>query len=397
MKTSPFSTLRKSDFFIVIHSFFSNISNFSLAWGIFLVALTIRLFHLHFFGLKISSDSTYYLKGAEILLHNNFNFFILLEKGYPTYYWVYPAFLALFQNNLLYVAIAQSLLQSIACILLFLIAKRLYGRLVGFFAGLGYAFLWEVFQWDIYILTDSLFLFTIILSCYLALISLEKKQYFYWAAFLLSVCFILLLRPTSFPFLAALLILFTWKISLRYKIFGVFVLLGILCIILAVVFSHDAGSRLGISGYLHYFASLFENGVLVRDRIEFKLEVVWTSGLSLLNIFTFLKIFVSKLILFWSPFAVGFSLAHKIFNFLTFIPLIILGIIGMYYSAAIKKPLNSRFLFFLFSLIIIFWFFQALTEIDYDWRYRLPVLPFLLIFASYGLIKLTKITRDIIT
>ena len=88
-----------------------------------------------------------------------------------------------------------------------------------------------------------------------------------------------------------------------------------------------------------------------------------------------------RLLAFWIVFSRNFHLLHIIISSLTLIPLYILGVSGMYCSLQDRR---SRALYFMVSIILSYWVFHVFTEVDYDWRYRLPVLPFLLLFASYA-------------
>ena len=155
-------------------------------------------------------------------------------------------------------------------------------------------------------------------------------------------------------------------------------------IIYNIIFQ-TSGPQFGLAPYFDYFSSLFEKGILVRDRPTLTVAVEWLPGFNLPNILLFLKLFISKIFLFWSPIAPEFSFGHKVVSILTFTPLITLGFFGMLQGLAnAHDPNKYRFIVFLSSIIIFFWIFQSFTEIDYDWRYRLPVLPFMVIFASYG-------------
>lgn len=369
----------------MLNRFFSPSNNFLLCWIIFFCAIFVRFIYFIIIGVKYGSDSTHYTSAADLLLRSHFNFSALIEQGYAFFYWLYPLFLTPFQHNFVLVISAQIILQSIASVLIFQIASRLFNTPTGCIAGLGYAFLWEAFQWDVYVLTDSLFVFLLILTAFLALRALDKKNKFYWGLFLASFGATLFLRPTLFPFLASIALFLSWHFPRKYKLaFGIFGL-SILGWCAYNIFWQVPGPQFGLAPYFHYFASLFEKGIIVHDRHSLIMDVRWTPGLSIENVFTFSKLFAARLAAFWLPIVPEFSFGHKIISLLTFIPLLSLSFFGILQALRnITDPLKQRFLFFMFSTILFFWIFQALTEVDYDWRYRLPVLPFLVIFASYG-------------
>ena len=70
----------------------------------------------------------------------------------------------------------------------------------------------------------------------------------------------------------------------------------------------------------------------------------------------------------------GYSNTNKFIN-LIYLFLIITTIIK--YRAIDKKKFDRDSILFDMSIHIFFWFFHMITIIDYDWRYRLPILPIL--------------------
>ena len=74
----------------------------------------------------------------------------------------------------------------------------------------------------------------------------------------------------------------------------------------------------------------------------------------------------------------GFSRLHNVVNALYFIPLYVLGAI------AVWKGERRRFVAALLVWIGGFAFFYALTVLDFDWRYRLPLMPHLIALAALG-------------
>lgn len=338
-------------------------------WILFALSVAIQFSYLRILGIHMGGDSEFYTQGGAILLQSHFSFSTLLHKGYPLYYVAYPTLLALVKNNIILAVWIQIILQAFASVLIYRIASRLHSTTAGVISGLLYAVCFELFQWNTYILTDSVFLFLIVTALYLYT---KKSSYI----FLGILCVMALLRPTTAPFLIATMVAATWHYKKAYKITGYLTLLFIITLSVTYILSQSAGTRLGISGYIYYFASLFERGVLVRDRTSLLLHVVWGPLFSVVNIYTFIKILFLRILLFWAPSIPDFSFAHTTLNILTLIPIYILGIFGI--SKYGKQHILG------IAVIIIFWIFQSFTELDYDWRYRIPVLPALIIFAGMG-------------
>lgn len=79
----------------------------------------------------------------------------------------------------------------------------------------------------------------------------------------------------------------------------------------------------------------------------------------------------------------GYSRAHKLLNSIYFVPLYALALIGLVAGLRAEPP-RRAFVIALAMWIGIFALFQALTVLDYDWRFRLPVLPQCILLAAFG-------------
>ncbi len=315
----------------------------------------------------MGGDSDFYLKGASILSNSHFSFLALLREEYPVYYIAYPFLLALTQSNALAIVLMQIALHAFATVLIYKIGTQLHSKKAGIISGVAYAVCFELFQWNTYILTDSVFLFLIVA----ALFSYLKKSWYFLGATLL---FTLFLRPTAAPLLIAVAVAASWNTKRIYKLIAYTAVLLLITGSIIYILSGDAGTRLGVSGYIHYFASLFEQGVLVRDRDSLLIPVSWTPTLSIVNGVTFIQILFLRFLLFWAPAISDFSLPHTLLNVFTLLPIYLFGIWGI--SKYAKRNILG------IAILCTFWVFQSFTEIDYDWRYRTPVLAALIIFAG---------------
>lgn len=80
----------------------------------------------------------------------------------------------------------------------------------------------------------------------------------------------------------------------------------------------------------------------------------------------------------------GFSRAHNLVNLAYYVPLYLLGILGALFGwrsgdARLRMVVQATLLW----LAAVAWF-HAITILDYDWRYRLPVMPQLILLAAIG-------------
>jgi len=79
----------------------------------------------------------------------------------------------------------------------------------------------------------------------------------------------------------------------------------------------------------------------------------------------------------------AYSRAHKLLNSIYFVPVYALAVIGLV-GGLRGDPRRRAFVIALAMWIGIFALFQALTVLDYDWRFRLPVLPQCALLAACG-------------
>lgn len=322
------------------------------------VSFIVQLAYLNIAGIHLGGDSEFYLQGASYTV----------RAHYPFYYLAYPFLLGVFHSKIVIVYL-QITLHVLSAVLIYKIGQKIFNTRSGIIAAALYASSFEIFQWNTYILTDSLFVSSIVFLTYCTLYSRSLSIGLTFAT--------LLLRPTALPLLASAFILHTWHLG-RYKKISLYAI-SISIIIGSIIYAltQHTGSRLGFIGYIHYFSSLFERGIIVRDRPPFSIAPHWQAGITMTNIITFLEIVTLRLIAFWAVVIKQFSLAHNLLNIFTLFPLFLFGLIGLLKS-------QKRSVAFLISPIIIFWIFQCLTEVDYDWRYRLPILPFIILFAGFG-------------
>lgn len=350
---------------------------------IFFLAFGIRAGCFYFRGVQPAGDSDYYLSGARILLDHHWSYISLAKEGYPFYYWFYPTFLAVFNGNQTLVVIVQILLESLAAVWLYQIATTVFNRSTGLLAAFIFIFWWEIFQWNTYILTDSLFIFVLTASLFTYLMAEKHYKYYYRGLTGLSILLAILLRPTSLPLLAAFYIVLVPFKKQWLKFGSLFIILIIISSLLTLIYKLAPHSTHGINYFIDYFIGLYQRGEIIQGRVGDRLSVRWDDGWSWHNVLSFVHLYILRLVAFWQPFDKQYAIAHKALNTLVYTPVYL----GSAYAILNWKTIatNKKAFVFLTSLIIGYWLFQSLTIIDYDWRYRLPTLPFLVLLASGGI------------
>ncbi len=233
----------------------------------------------------------------------------------------------------------------------------------------------DILIWPKYILSDSSYAFLVFLANYFIVKSIYKDKFLYKEISLI-IFLLLASRPTSIPIIYAILF---FIMIYKFQIFSVHknILLFIIFLffstpIILSVFYQLIDFNLNHIPKVEFLTSMVKKGMIIHDRPETWVDVP-NSFLDILYIY-FLR-FIS----FFNPYAETFSIVHILLNvFQTF--LIILSILIWFTFGNIIKSFNKIFLF-----VIILSFsvaaFHSFTLIDYDWRYRFPlILPLLTLF-----------------
>ncbi len=363
-------------------------------YSLFFLAVCVRLLYLNYFGAPEGVDSGFYQENATILINAGYNPLALLAYKVPPYYWLYSMVIALLANNLYAVIGLQIFLAGLSSVLVYSIAKSVFSENAGILSGLFYVFLFELFQWDTYILTDSLFVFILVLATYVVVRREDWKRLNWLILLSLLLLAIIMLRPTAFPFLAALALFWLSQVTpskRRIIVSFLLIVLGMVGLGAYAMGLFSQGEGLNIAHYLRYYIDNFRQGIVIRDRLAYSLPVQWDPGLTVSNLVLAISIFIHRIAAFWFITVKEFSLWHKVFNLFTLTPLFLFALVG--YFRKKREVIRPAYITLFRYLIGVFVLFQAMTEVDYDFRYRVPVLPFVILFAGYGLtiIKPTKL------
>jgi len=176
-----------------------------LGWLIFILALFVRFFNLLLLDLNIDNylveDQKFYwdwsLKGAYLPWNEVSP--VLLTERMPGSFWFYGFLQWLTNNDLFFVLVIQSILDSITCVVIFLCAGLLNKR-YQLYTGLFAAFSPLMIIISSQILSDTIFLFAFTCSLYFLLKywnSKNSKIYLYLSGLLLGVS--TFIRAATFP------------------------------------------------------------------------------------------------------------------------------------------------------------------------------------------------------
>ncbi|MCO6437818.1 MAG: glycosyltransferase family 39 protein [Phycisphaerae bacterium] len=186
-----------------------------LLTGIFLVALGLRLFYVQ--QMRASPlfdhpvmDEQYHDEWAQAFAEGQ----TYIEGPYfraPLYPWFLGTIYWLFGHDLFAARVVQALLGSLSCGLLFLIGRRIFGRTVGAIAGFTAASYWILIYFDGELLIPLLIVFLDLLLMWMLLEAGEKPRWWRFALAGAVVGLSALARPNILLFVPAIVTWLIWQ------------------------------------------------------------------------------------------------------------------------------------------------------------------------------------------
>ncbi len=337
-------------------------------------------------GYILGGDSNRYITGANKIL----NFELPREKD--SSYLGYVLFISIFQYfelNLTYVTIVQIFLTILSALCIYRISKELSSDFGGLFSVSLYLFYFPLQIRNFYILTETLFICSIIFIIYF-LIFFKKK---YIPVLIFLIFYYILIRPHGILIIPSfILAFFIWIIlNKKYKFFYI---LTFLFIFLSFPIYNFLNLHLENMNIINNIAT---GGIIhgYKDNsnyLEFNIPKNSKNDLfSLIYFFwynfdTFLISIFKKFYFFILRVRPYYSDMHNfyitLFNFI-YLPFAIYGII--------KSHLNKKFyIYFLYSVIAIFCISVVISLTDWSGRFSLYIMPILFIFSGIGLHNLKK-------
>lgn len=214
--------------------------------------------------------------------------------------------------------------------------------------------------------------------------NLLKPLHLIVATFLLV--FIILSRPTSLVYpivLGTLAVFFLLQKASLSQLRQYFVpLLAASGLILLFTFSYFV-ANLDLPSIKEKNLALFvivedmRKGIVIHDRAE-----TWLKSPS--STMDYFYLIIYKIVMFFNPILTAFTLKHKLINGLFFLSSYILTLVGVF-GSRVLTTFNRSVIFFAVSFSLVTAVYHAVTIIDYDWRYRFPIVPILLLSSTIGL------------
>ena len=385
--------------------------------------LTILLFHgLYLIHTGVGSDSCGYLRNADNLINQKTEYTELINpiRGYSGFVAIVAFFKIILGETAKYGILGFNLFcDVITALLLMLLIKRVSPHYVSIITvAILYLLSYEIVLWLPFVLTDTTFMLSSFLVLSLSFISFSEKKkqriLLFWGVTFFILFISLYIRPAFFPLLSfyiiALFVFLTFDISgpiKRNKFIRKFTLFS--CLGIIVLIFYFAASISDPSSYLSNmllrvgfdsrcficepgspFCEGEMRGIVVNNR-------PYTYHKVPVSVIDYVLIIVDKFLHFFAIYTRDYSLKHKIFNYLFFLPAYGLALITLYEIFRKKSKLspeewNLTFLSVIF--VVIFALFHSITILDYDWRYRLPCIAPLIVLAGIGSMQLKRYWND---
>lgn len=348
-------------------------------------------------GVKFGNDSTFYLRGAKNIINGDISIFEIKSKfGYLLFLLPFLYFDLPLYNVVLF----QIFLTSISAFCLYKISEKYFCKLSGVICTALFLFYFPLQLRNFYILTEILFIDISIILTFLIV-------YFKKNNIPIIIIFLLLLfsiRPNGslffFGIIASIFMYFFLNNKYLYLFFY-----SIFSIIISYVlfdFFNSYLNELNLIGSLNkgiIWGYSFETNKICRDSClgtelinnDFANTIHGYFQFVSVNFIQYFKIFFYKI--FWMIFRARpyYSDLHNLyilfFNVIIYLPFI---------YGFIKKPKNSFSLwiinfYILFSIALV-----GFTFADWSGRFSLYVLPFIMIYSSYGILIFVKKILNVI-
>ncbi len=358
---------------------------------------TLYLYLIYFFsnyikggnfknGYKLGNDSIRYIDAGRDILKFN------LPEGKALSYLSYDLIVAFglyFNQNLFNVVLIQIFLTAISAYCLYKLTSIIFTQTTGIICFLIFLFYPDIQIRNFYILTESIIISIPIISFFF-IYSKNKYVFLLGMLLLLFACFI---RPHAIVIFPLIIFIIYFKLQkLDNKFFiKLFYLILLFFIPLLIYLINYLLTKEGILNTLI-------SGEIIKEYQDLKIknppELVYSNkSESLLDIILifyeypifFIKVFLTKFYWFFVRIRPYYSDIHNLIIIFTTVPLYIFFISGIFLST---KAIKLKFILLLY--IFLTTISVCLTTVDWSGRFILPIIPFICIFASAGIIYLYR-------
>lgn len=253
--------------------------------------------------------------------------------------------------------------------------------------------LWDAFQWNVYVLSDTTFLVALTLAAWTLtryLVSEDIGRLPVAAAFAM----VAVSRPVGVPVLLGWL---AWELLPSDRLHRRLTKHPIVAAGIGLLLVLVVGAVSGRSGWAeNQMMDAWNAGLLVHDDPTFTLPIAWETAdtpleFVLANPVAFPVMVLLKAGILFLPVVPRFSTIHNAVNVVTLAPAIVLGLTGLAYLTRHRRSLARAWGTPLIVLVGI----VGVTFVDWDWRYRAPLAPLLAFGTAYAVGLVPTLRRGI--
>ncbi len=351
-----------------------------------LVCFSLIAFYNLSSGFVMSSDSVRFSRWADELIKFNFNFneFFSIDRADHRphlFFFLVPVTLIslcklLFVNEWQFAFLLLNLLFVFFSLIVFAKCLKLIG-IRPILISLTFPIIVtsiDMLTWPRFILSDMVYAFLVFLCVFFVIKIILKKRINYFSFFL--IIFLLIgCRPSSIPVIFSI-IFFILVLNLqilskkRNILFFLFTIFTSIPFILGLVYSFIEFNFNGIPK-IDFLTNMVKVGMIIHDRPNTWVEVPS-------NFIDVVYIYFLRLVNFFNPYTSGFSMIHIVLNFIMTV-VVLLSILTWFFIQSFIK--NDKIFLFILMLSLSVAAFHSFILIDYDWRYRFPIiLPLIILF-----------------
>ncbi len=352
-----------------------------------LVYLSLLIIHINA-GFVFGGDSQWYVDKADELITLNFNFFDYYhaQKGHspPRYFYTTLVFIIAILK-LLFSEYWQVSFFCFNLVLLlsiqWLIAKCLIiGGTRPLLVAVAMPLLVissDFLTWPRYLLSDMLFAWLVMLSIFYALKSRLNQKSFAIPMVLIGLL-TAVTRPTSLPILISSLVvlllpkLFPNVIKTRVLAILLFSVLVLSSIVYGVFFGNIYQLNWNNSQLDHIW-DWMSHGTVIGARPE-----TWVAPPELW--FEISELFLIRFFAFFSPVAQTFSFYHNFANVLL-LGIFLSGLLVWYSLRDHETEQLNEVSWVILAFVVIVSCFHSATQIDWEWRYRFPIIAPIIVYS----------------
>lgn len=339
-------------------------------------------------GYKLGNDSSRYINSAYNLILG------ILPEGKANSYFSYNLFLAFcfyIKIGLMGSVILQIILTGIAGYCLYKIAQELYSTNVGRLTLLIFLLFPHIQLRNFYILTESLYISLAIIGIFFISRD-DSKKIIFGSLILIFTSFI---RPNSIILIFIIFVkifYMIYKLEKKYFLY-ISILISTILLLPIFYFIENLLQNENILKYLIKGTVIQEyDGIRVNplvSNLDKNFDNIYLQLIYILfsNPIYFIEIIYVKLywaLLRYRPY---YSDLHNYFIFITTIPIYIFFLFGLFAKVNKNQFLKTLTLLFISLNLIVIIF----TFVDWSGRFILPILPFIFIYSSSGIINFLKI------